>query len=117
VDGSGSGFDADLLDGYHGSAYDRVTDFIGATTGRRVYADGYKRCWSQVTIAANQSVYVAFPFSFDAAPHVQCSAQMINITTAEEYGGMLTGSVTTAGFTIINGADFMCTYSWEAKGK
>ncbi len=115
-DGSGSGLDADLLDGYHGSAFARPTSSVLAATGQRIYADGYKRCWGSIFIAANTSAIVTMPFAFDTAPHVTCSQACRNSTTDQEYGGVLQGTVGTGSFTIINGADYGTTFYWEAKG-
>lgn len=115
-DGSGSGLDADLLDGYHGSAFARPTSSVLAATGQRVYADGYKRCWGSIFIGANSSATVTMPFAFDTAPHVTCSQACRNSTTDQEYGGVLQGTVGTGSFTIINGADYGTTFYWEAKG-
>lgn len=55
-DGAGSGLDADLLDGYQGSAYDRiVSQSLVEDGGYIVYASGRKECWGVATITAEDA--------------------------------------------------------------
>ena len=57
-DGAGSGLDADLLDGYQGSAYDRiVSQSLVENGGYVTYASGRKECWGIVNITAEDTYY------------------------------------------------------------
>jgi hypothetical protein len=57
-DGAGSGLDADMLDGYHGSAYDRiVSQSLVENGGYVTYASGRKECWGIVNITVEDSYY------------------------------------------------------------
>ena len=57
-DGAGSGMDADLLDGYQGSAYDRiVSQSLVENGGYVTYASGRKECWGIVNITVEDSYY------------------------------------------------------------
>lgn len=50
-DGSGSGLDADLLDGYHATAFDRiVAQNLVQNGGYVVYASGRKEAWGLITV-------------------------------------------------------------------
>ena len=57
-DGAGSALDADLLDGYQGSAYDRiVSQSLVENGGYVTYASGRKECWGIVNITAEDTYY------------------------------------------------------------
>lgn len=117
VDGSGSGLDADTVDGYQASAFDRVTSASYGASGQRAQADGYKKCWGSITIAANSSATVTMPITFGATPRVIVSAMARSSTTDQENGGLLAGSEGTSTFTIVNGFDFSSQFAWEAFGQ
>ncbi len=74
-DGSGSGLDADLLDGRHASEFSRVTAFSSAANGYRVHADGYKECWGSTFVGANSSTVIGLPVAHSAwcVPTGSCS--------------------------------------------
>ena len=67
-DGSGSGYDADLLDGYQGSDYDRiVAQSLVENGGYTVYASGRKECWGVVNIVTEDAyVTVNLPVAHDS---------------------------------------------------
>lgn len=61
-DGSGSGLDADMLDGRHGAEFNRITvaDLSG-NLGYRVHADGMKECWGVAFVGPGATVVVNLP--------------------------------------------------------
>lgn len=63
VDGAGSGIDADMLDGFQASSFVRVIASSNLQNGGyRIYSDGYRECWGQLTIPGNADNYsVNFP--------------------------------------------------------
>lgn len=65
-DGSGSGLDADLLDGLDGTAYAKIADFVTskAQNGYCKLPNGVIMQWGRFTANANGSTYCAFPISF-----------------------------------------------------
>jgi hypothetical protein len=67
-DGSGSGLDADLLNGYQGSDYDRVVaQSLVENGGYIVYASGRKECWGVVNIVTEDAyVTVNLPTQHDS---------------------------------------------------
>lgn len=61
-DGSGSGLNADLLDGYESTAFERITgSSLIANGGYIEHANGLKECWGQVTISADSVGYFNLP--------------------------------------------------------
>lgn len=117
VDGSGCALDADTVDGFHASHFARPTTNSLGATGERIYADGYKKCWGQITVAKNSSATVTLPFTFSSVPRVIVGASVRSSTVDEENGGLLPGSETVSSFTIVNGFEFAGTFPWEAFGK
>lgn len=62
VDGEGSALDADLLDGYHGSAYDRIVDAqLIENNGYEAYASGKKITWGRFNIPRDGYVTFLLP--------------------------------------------------------
>lgn len=117
VDGAGSGVDADTVDGFHAASFARPTTNNLGATGERIYADGFKKCWGQITVGMNSSATVTLPFTFSAVPRVIVGASSRSSTTDQENGGLLSGSETVSSFTIVNGFDFAGTFPWEAFGQ
>jgi len=99
VDGSGSLTDADMLDGYHGSSYDRIVSMSIGQDGHIIYASGKKEIWGRVTVNSDSYSYVTYPFTFDTVPSVTFPAigDAGNNDGAENTS---LGSSTTTGFSV-----------------
>ncbi|MBF7010599.1 hypothetical protein QUC32_13020 [Novosphingobium resinovorum] len=67
VDGDGSDLNADLLDGYHGAAYDRVVERnFTENGGYEVFASGKKVTWGTFNVAENATVTYNMPVAHTA---------------------------------------------------
>ncbi|GAB7553124.1 hypothetical protein NRB_26300 [Novosphingobium sp. 11B] len=67
VDGHGSLLDADLLDGFHGSSYDRIVESsLTEIGGYEVYASGKKTTWTTFQVAENSVVTFNLPTPHNA---------------------------------------------------
>ncbi len=88
-DGSGSGLDADLLDGYHAHDFDRVAahNLIG-NGGAIIWGNGRRECWGEIVLNANSGGYWAFPVGFDQWVHPQISVTVVN---GEDNASQVTG--------------------------
>lgn len=115
-DGAGSGLDADTLDGLQASAFERLTSVNYGSYGYRTSVDGFKICWSQITVPANSTVNVTLPITYNLPPRVIVSGMARAAYTDQDNGGLLSGSETTNRFTIVNGLEFTADYSWLAIG-
>ena len=108
-DGSGSGLDADLLDGLQGSDYQRVvSQNMSAINGYRVFADGTKECWHRFTIAENAYVTWNLPVA-----HTDFVHPTVGITTA----GGVSDVQDNTGITSINGAPPTSITFWNADNR
>lgn len=107
-DGAGSGLDADMLDGFQGSAYDRIVSSSIGQNGHVVYASGKKEIWGRVTVAKDSYASVTFPFTFDTVP-------VVTFPTAGGGGdngfdqNVTLHSFSTTGFTIWQAGDTLST--------
>ena len=108
-DGSGSGLDADLLDGQHASVFAKLADFVASKT-----ANGYCKLPNGMIIQAgrysqnaNTLISVVFPLAF---PNM-CMGVVTNGTGDASFGAegntptVYNGSVTTGGFQSHNAND------------
>ena len=72
-DGSGSGLDADLLDGYHASAFAKLAQLIGAGSQSSGYFDipvsglgTLRLVWGRNTVGGNTGTLITMGYSFSA---------------------------------------------------
>ncbi len=69
-DGSGSGLDADLLDGYQATDFDRiVSQNLTANGGYIVYASGRKETWGTITIGQDSYATYTLPTAHSSWVH------------------------------------------------
>jgi hypothetical protein len=87
-DGAGSGLDADMLDGYQGADYNRVTAQSLGAPGYIAYSNGLKECWGELFINANSNGYWAFPIGFSQWVAPQVSVTVVN---GEDNASQVTG--------------------------
>jgi hypothetical protein len=69
-DGSGSGLDADLLDGFQADAFARITAQSIGSTGYLVLSNGLKIVYGTVQLTQDAYSYATFPIAFESAPAV-----------------------------------------------
>ncbi|KQM21945.1 hypothetical protein [Novosphingobium sp. Leaf2] len=70
VDGTGSGLDADLLDGHDAADYDRIAQSnLVANGGFEVFASGKKVTWGQITIGQDAYAVYNLPVGHQAWVH------------------------------------------------
>jgi len=81
-DGSGSGLDADLLDGYQAADFLRVTSNLIEVGGRRVHSDGYIEHWGKILF--RRTGEVGFRFDFPTAFPNECFG--VHFTTINSTG-------------------------------
>jgi len=76
-DGAGSGLDADLLDGYQASAFDRIVQQnLTANGGYVVYASGRKECWGLINVQADSYGTWNLPVAHTSWVHPVISADV-----------------------------------------
>lgn len=112
-DGAGSGFDADLLDGRHGSEYARITEFSSAANGYRVHHDGYKECWGTVYIEPQETIVVQLPKAHTA----WCVPTGAVIAAADvDIGVTSVNGAPPDSFTVRNRSSVAATFYWDTRG-
>ena len=89
-DGSGSGLDADMLDGYHANAFLRLESNtrLQQDRGYLLYANGLKETWGEIVINANSAGYWEYPVGFSSWVHPQISVTVVN---GEDNASQVTG--------------------------
>lgn len=119
-DGAGSGFDADLLDGYQSSDFAKYADFASshAASGYQKLPGGLILQWGSFVGPVNSSVSVAFPTAFTSFCQLQISGQAGSNGdgTASENGAYET-SLSLTGFTAWSPQNVSYTQRWIAIGK
>lgn len=113
-DGAGSGLDADLLDGYQGGDYVRVTSSNLSASGHRVFADGMKEQWGNVTVPANSSTVVSFPIAHTSWVNPVFGTGVVADSSASENIGLI--NLTTSNMTIYNAENVAIPVYWQTKG-
>lgn len=114
-DGAGSGLDADLLDGYQGSAYERIASESLGANGYTIYASGKKECWGSLTIGAQSIATVTLPvthtswFNVALAPFTKPSVDAQNNTALSAKSGV-------ESFTIRNWENIPIQVDWRTTG-
>ncbi len=113
-DGSGSGLDADLLDGKQGSDYVSISSQSLGSSGYRIYSDGFKECWGRLYVGANSTASESFPFTFGSWNNVTSSSYVTaNKNTADDVG---ITSKSLSGFNASNYHDRSLYVEWHARG-
>jgi hypothetical protein len=108
-DGAGSGLDADMVDGRHGSEFSRITASRNTANGYRVHDDGHKECWGSVDVPAGGSVDVALPVAHTSwCVPVGSGAGTIGVHSVN-------GAPPTS-FTVRNAAAEALTFRWHSRG-
>lgn len=110
-DGSGSGLDADTVDGNHASAFARVVaSSNSASGGYRVWSDGFKECWGRVS-AATTWMTVTYPITFGSWSLAACDAGR----TGDARVPFVSATSTTY-LTLYNPSDGGLATTWHAWG-
>ncbi|GMM59806.1 gp53-like domain-containing protein [Novosphingobium pituita] len=102
-DGSGSGLDADLLDGFQADAFARITAQSIGSTGYMVLSNGLKIVYGTVPLTQDAYSYATFPISFENAPAVVFPT-IATVSNSSEQNTILTAR-TANGFTVFQAAD------------
>ncbi|WP_454796914.1 hypothetical protein [Novosphingobium lindaniclasticum] len=109
VHGAGSALDADLLDGFDGSAYDRIVErSLIENGGYEVYASGKKVTWGKVDIP--QDTYVTFNLPV-------AHTEWVNPSLAVSTAGGITDVQDNTGITAIVGAPPTGIRLWNADNR
>jgi hypothetical protein len=113
-DGAGSGMDADMLDGFQGSAYDRVTSQnLAQNGGFIVYASGRKECWGYVDVAKDATATITLPVNHTSWCLPIASATATGIGQTDNTG--VSQIVSANQFRIMNGNSAQRVY-WRSVG-
>lgn len=115
--GSGSGLDADTVDGYHASNFSVVSssNYV-AQGGSRIFADGFKECWGNVSLGKDTSSYWLFPITFDSWVHPTVTVTVADNNNDQKENPGLVGirySPTTGkpiGVNLYNTENFVITF-------
>jgi hypothetical protein len=102
-DGSGSGLDADLLDGFQADAFARITAQSIGSTGYLVLSNGLKIVYGTVQLTQDAYSYATFPIAFESAPAVVFPT-IDAVNNASDQNTLLTAR-TMNGFTVFQAAD------------
>jgi hypothetical protein len=102
-DGSGSGLDADLLDGFQADAFARITAQSIGSTGYMVLSNGLKIVYGTVQLTQDSYSYATFPIAFESAPAVVFPT-IDTVNNASDQNTLLT-AWTVNGFTVFQAAD------------
>lgn len=114
-DGTGSGLDADLLDGYHASDFARI---VSSSTypegGYRIWSDGRKECWGSGSVGGNSSGGVTYPITFDSWSKAFIEGGAL-IGNAQDNNPFVSGT-SVVGLTVFNAHDAGLGFTWYAFG-
>jgi hypothetical protein len=102
-DGSGSGLDADLLDGFQADAFARITAQSIGSTGYLVLSNGLKIVYGTVQLTQDAYSYATFPIAFESAPAVVFPT-IDTVNNSSDQNTLLTAR-TMNGFTVFQAAD------------
>jgi len=110
-DGSGSGLDADTLDGLQGSDYLRIIAESKSASGYMRLSNGLVLQWGRWTspAIAGQAITVTFPIAFSEEPYTLVT--MAVVTTASDISTWSSNGITGASFPArCNQASIGCRY-------
>ena len=116
IDGAGSGMDADMLDGHHATAFDRIVQQnLSAIDGYEVYASGKKECWTTLTVPADGAVTWSLPIEHSSwiNPVISMSIQNGEIN-AQQTVGVVSASLTSV--TVYSAVNYPTTIRVQTKG-
>ena len=106
VDGSGSGLDADLLDGFNSNDFVRV---IGASLGGvpgyiklRIASVDFMMQWQTGTLTSDQAAFFSYAQPFTSWSRAWCSGSQ-NLQQYQNPPAIVTGSETASGCSVVNG--------------
>jgi hypothetical protein len=102
-DGSGSGLDADLLDGFQADAFARITAQSIGSTGYLVLSNGLKIVYGTVQLTQDAYSYATFPLP-SKAPRRSSSRPSTTVNNSSDQNTLLTAR-TMNGFTVFQAAD------------
>ena len=114
--GSGSGLDADSVDGYHANAFERVVaSNLVANGGYIIYSSGKKECWGFATTGPNTYTRITYPITFDSFSNAQFDGATADNNAQDNDPGVTTADTT--GCTLFNARDNNVFGYWSAKGR
>ncbi|SLK09540.1 gp53-like domain-containing protein [Novosphingobium mathurense] len=120
-DGSGSGLDADLLDGYQAAALAKVADFAAdhSATGYQKLTGGLVMQWGRINLTTRPGYgVVTFPIAFSAAPFYVDSGCATEVGNADAQGnGPLPYGASATNMNVYNAAPGGGNAWWIAIGK
>ncbi len=114
-DGSGSGLDADLLDGLQASDFLQIAAASVLQNGYIAFSNGLKIIWGRVSVSMDSYSYVTYPISFDSVP-TPVFPTIDQIGTASQQNTLLASS-TISGFSIYQAGDISGTLPYHVIGK
>lgn len=125
-DGSGSGFDADTVDGYHAGAFALASQFSKGENAQgrwRISPDGFVEQWGIKNGPWNAQVVVnvTFPLPYDTAPaaaDIIVSGAINAVSGIQDmYPQVITGSITALGFQVQlqtpGGTQLLDAFAWR----
>lgn len=123
-DGSGSGLDADLLDGRHASDFALASGFTSGSNGNGFWSrrpDGVIEQWGRFATSGLENYYtVTFPIAFTNAASISISATAVLRNSNDDVFPAISGSPTTDGFTVLQNAigdqELTNGFHWRAIG-
>jgi cytoskeletal protein CcmA (bactofilin family) len=119
VDGSGSGLDADTVDGVEASAFVQDSDFTQSLSanGWVKFPNGLTIQWGRTSVSANTAnAYRTFPTSFSTACLQVVASYEESAVGAGDNSSIGTTSPTTSGFYLTNGQGSTSNFRWIAIG-
>ncbi|CDO37276.1 hypothetical protein [Novosphingobium sp. KN65.2] len=120
-DGSGSGLDADTVDGYQASALAKVADFAAdhSATGYQKLTGGLLMQWGRINLTTRPGYgVVTFPIAFSAAPFYVDSGCATEVGNADAQGnGPLPYGASATNMNVYNAAPGGGNAWWIAIGK
>ena len=122
-DGPGSGLDADTVDGKHASEFVTISssNYI-PNGGHRIFGDGFKECWGQITLGGDTSGSWMFPIAYDSwvFPSVTTTVRGNDNDQSENPGYVSTiinpSTGKPTGFNLYNTENFNVTFFMFARG-
>jgi len=116
LQGPGTGMNADMVDGYHASAFERiVASNLVANGGYIIYSSGKKECWGFATVGFNTYTRIAYPITFDSFSNAQFSGATADNNAQDNDPGITTSDTTSC--TVFNARDNNVFGHWSAKGR
>lgn len=123
-DGSGSGLDADLLDGRHASDFALAGGFTSGSNSNGYWCrrpDGVIEQWGRYPTSGGENFYtVPFPIPFTVAGSISISATAILRNSVDDVWPSISGAPTVENFTVLQNAigssELTNGFHWRAIG-